>query len=106
MKMHKDLIKDIVKSRCKEKGLNLTRLALQLGVSPTYLMLVVHGRNPSRPLIHKIADALELPVLPDIYEQYLKYMRMRRKHLKKFMELLDAIPSEVHLEEEDGEERV
>jgi len=104
MKMHRDLIRGIVKSRCKEKGLSLTKLALQLGVSPTYLMLVVHGRNSSRPLIQKIADTLELPVLPALYEQYLKYMRMRRKRLKKFMELLDAMPSSAHLEEEDDQD--
>ena len=47
MKMHQGLIKELVKERCKERGLSLSRLAMEIGVNPTYLLFVLHGRNIS-----------------------------------------------------------
>jgi transcriptional regulator with XRE-family HTH domain len=62
----------IVKESCRKKGLSLNRLALSLGINPIYLSNVVHGKKVSRPLIRRIAEVLNLPDLPQAYEEYLK----------------------------------
>ena len=58
MKMHQGFIKELVRERCKERGLSFSRLAMEIGVNPTYLLFVLHGRNISRPLVQKIAEYL------------------------------------------------
>jgi transcriptional regulator with XRE-family HTH domain len=89
MKMHQGLIKELVKERCKERGLSLSRLAMEIGVNPTYLLFVLHGRNISRPLVRKVAGYLGYSELPVIYEEYLEYLKERRKKLKELARVLD-----------------
>jgi transcriptional regulator with XRE-family HTH domain len=44
-------------------GISLRRIAEATGISPTYLSDVEHGRRmPSREIIGKLAEAMELPV--------------------------------------------
>jgi transcriptional regulator with XRE-family HTH domain len=62
----------IVKEFCRKRGLSLNRLALSLGINPIYLSNVVHGKKVSRPLIRRIAETLEIPELPQAYEEYLR----------------------------------
>ncbi|MFZ8859581.1 MAG: helix-turn-helix domain-containing protein [Thermocrinis sp.] len=89
MKMHQGLIKELVKERCKERGLSLSRLAMEIGVNPTYLLFVLHGRNISRPLVRKVAEYLGYSELPAVYEEYLEYLRERRRKLKEIARLLE-----------------
>jgi transcriptional regulator with XRE-family HTH domain len=83
MKMHQGLIK------CKERGLSFSRLAMEVGVNPTYLLFVLHGRNISRPLVRKVAEYLGYSELPAVYEEYLEYLRERRRKLKELARMLD-----------------
>jgi len=69
-------IRDIVKERCKEKGISLNRLAVVLGVARQSLLQVLKGERTSRPLIARISKFLDLPELPDLYEQFLHEKRM------------------------------
>jgi plasmid maintenance system antidote protein VapI len=71
-------IKEIVKGRVKEKGLTLSKLALQLSINQTYLLNVIHCRKISRPLISRIAKVLDLPDLPIQYEMFLKQRKKRK----------------------------
>ena len=87
--MHQGLIKELVKERCKERGLSLSRLAMEIGVNPTYLLFVLHGRNISRPLVRKVAEYLGYSELPAVYEEYLEYLRERRRKLKEIARLLE-----------------
>ena len=89
MKMHKGLIKELVKERCKERGLSFSRLAMEVGVNPTYLLFVLHGRNISRPLVRRVAEYLGYSELPVVYEEYLEYLKERRKKLKEIVKMLD-----------------
>jgi transcriptional regulator with XRE-family HTH domain len=102
MKMRKGLIKELVRERCKERGISFSRLAMEIGVNPTYLLFVLHGRNVSRPLVRKVAEYLgysELPVvyeeylgyseLPAVYEEYLEYLKERRKKIKEIVKVID-----------------
>jgi transcriptional regulator with XRE-family HTH domain len=89
MKMHQGLIKELVKERCKERGLSLSRLAMEIGVNPTYLLFVLHGRNISRPLVQKVAEYLGYSELPAIYEEYLEYLREKRRKLKELVRVLE-----------------
>jgi len=87
--MHKGLIKELVKERCKERGLSFSRLAMEVGVNPTYLLFVLHGRNISRPLVRRVAEYLGYSELPTVYEEYLEYLKERRKKLKEIVKMLD-----------------
>ena len=87
--MHKGLIKELVKERCKERGLSFSRLAMEVGVNPTYLLFVLHGRNISRPLVRRVAEYLGYSELPVVYEEYLEYLKERRKKLKEIVKMLD-----------------
>jgi transcriptional regulator with XRE-family HTH domain len=89
MKMHRRLIKELVKERCKERGLSFSRLAMEIGVNPTYLLFVLHGRNISRPLVRRVAEYLGYSELPMIYEEYLEYLKERRRRLKEIAKMLD-----------------
>jgi len=89
MKMHKGLIKELVRERCKERGLSFSRLAMEVGVNPTYLLFVLHGRNISRPLVRRVAEHLGYSELPTVYEEYLEYLKERRKKLKEIVKMLD-----------------
>jgi transcriptional regulator with XRE-family HTH domain len=89
MKMHKGLIKELVRERCKEKGLSFSRLAMEVGVNPTYLLFVLHGRNISRPLVRKVAEYLGYSELPEVYEEYLEYLKERRKKLRELVKRFD-----------------
>jgi len=89
MKIHQGLIKELVKERCKERGISLSRLAMEIGVNPTYLLFVLHGRNISRPLVRKVAEYLGYSELPAVYEEYLEYLRERRRKLKEIARLLE-----------------
>jgi transcriptional regulator with XRE-family HTH domain len=89
MKMHRRLIKELVKERCKERGLSFSRLAMEIGVNPTYLLFVLHGRNISRPLVRRVAEYLGYSELPVIYEEYLEYLKERRRRLKEIAKMLD-----------------
>jgi len=75
----KPTIRDIVKERAKEKGVSLNRLAIVLGVARQTLMQVLKGERTSRPLIARISKFLDLPDLPDLYEQFLHEKRMAAK---------------------------
>ncbi len=87
--MHKGLIKELVRERCKERGLSFSRLAMEIGVNPTYLLFVLHGRNISRPLVRKVAEYLGYSELPAIYEEYLEYLRERRRRLREIEKMLE-----------------
>jgi transcriptional regulator with XRE-family HTH domain len=89
MKMRKELIKELVRERCRERGLSFSRLAMEIGVNPTYLLFVLHGRNISRPLVRKVAEYLGYSELPAIYEEYLEYLKERRRKLKELAKVLD-----------------
>ncbi len=89
MKMHKTLIKELVRERCKERGLSFSKLAMEIGVNPMYLFLVLHGRNISRPLVRKVAEYLGYSELPAIYEEYLEYLKERRRKLRELARMLD-----------------
>jgi len=65
----------LVKEACRERGLSLNRLALELGVNPIYLNNVIYGKKSSRPLIRRVAETLRLPHLTQVYEEYLKTKR-------------------------------
>jgi plasmid maintenance system antidote protein VapI len=73
-------IKEIVKERVAEKGLTLSKLALQLSINQTYLLNVIHGRKVSRPLISRIAKVLGLPDLPVQYEMFLKQRKNKDRN--------------------------
>ncbi len=96
MKMHKGLIKELVRERCKERGLSFSKLAMEIGVNPNYLLFVLHGRNISRPLVRRVAEYLGYSELPAIYEEYLEYLKERRRKLKELARMLD--------EQAEGEE--
>ena len=89
MKMHKGLIKELVRERCKERGLSFSRLAMEVGVNPTYLLFVLHGRNISRPLVRRVAEYLGYSELPTVYEEYLEYLKERRKRLREIVKKFD-----------------
>ncbi len=89
MKMHQGLIKELVRERCKERGLSFSKLAMEIGVNPSYLLFVLHGRNISRPLVRRIAEYLGYTELPAVYEEYLEYLRERRKKLRELARVLD-----------------
>jgi transcriptional regulator with XRE-family HTH domain len=89
MRMHQGLIKELVKERCKERGLSLSRLAMEIGLNPTYLLFVLHGRNISRPLVRKVAEYLGYSELPAIYEEYLEYLKERRRKVKELARVLE-----------------
>jgi transcriptional regulator with XRE-family HTH domain len=89
MKIHKELIKELVRERCKERGLSFSRLAMEIGVNPNYLLFVLHGRNISRPLMRKVAEYLGYSELPAIYEEYLEYLREKRRKLKELARVLE-----------------
>jgi hypothetical protein len=89
MKMHQGLIKELVRERCRERGLSFSKLAMEIGVNPTYLLFVLHGRNISRPLVRKVAEYLGYSELPAVYEEYLRYLRERRRRLKEIVKMLD-----------------
>jgi len=87
--MHQGLIKELVRKRCKERGLSFRKLAMGIGVNPTYLLFVLHGRDISRPMVQKIAEYLGYSELPAIYEEYLEYLKERRKKLRELARVLD-----------------
>jgi len=87
--MHKDLIKELVREKCKERGLSFSRLAMEIGVNPNYLLFVLHGRNISRPLVRKVAEYLGYSELPAVYEEYLEYLKERRRRLREIAKVLD-----------------
>ncbi len=87
--MHKGLIKELVRERCKERGLSFSRLAMEIGVNPNYLLFVLHGRNISRPLVRKVAEYLGYSELPAIYEEYLEYLKERRRRLREIEKMLE-----------------
>ncbi len=87
--MHKGLIKELVRERCRERGLSFSKLAMEIGVNPMYLFLVLHGRNISRPLVRKVAEYLSYSELPAIYEEYLGYLKERRKKLRDLERVID-----------------
>jgi transcriptional regulator with XRE-family HTH domain len=89
MRMHKDLIKELVREKCKERGLSFSRLAMEIGVNPNYLLFVLHGRNISRPLVRKVAEYLGYSELPAVYEEYLEYLKERRRRLREIAKVLD-----------------
>jgi transcriptional regulator with XRE-family HTH domain len=89
MKMHKELIKELVRERCKERGLSFSRLAMEVGVNPTYLLFVLHGRNISRPLVRRVAEYLGYSELPAVYEEYLEYLKERRRKLREIVKMFD-----------------
>jgi transcriptional regulator with XRE-family HTH domain len=89
MKMRKDLIKELVREKCKERGLSFSKLAMEIGVNPTYLLFVLHGRNISRPLVRRVAEYLGYSELPEIYEEYLEYLRERRRKLRELARVFD-----------------
>jgi transcriptional regulator with XRE-family HTH domain len=89
MKMHKGLIKELVRERCKERGLSFSRLAMEVGVNPTYLLFVLHGRNISRPLVRRVAEYLGYSELPVVYEEYLEYLKERRRKLRELVKRFD-----------------
>ncbi len=64
-------IRDIVKERARERGISLRQLAQLLGVTNAYLHEILRGSGASRPLIRRIAHILDLPDLPERYEQFL-----------------------------------
>jgi transcriptional regulator with XRE-family HTH domain len=88
-KMHKGLIKELVRERCRERGLSFSKLAIEIGVNPNYLLFVLHGRNTSRPLVRKVAEHLGYSELPAIYEEYLEYLKERRRKLRELARMLD-----------------
>ena len=57
----------------------MARLALQLSTNQVYLLNVLHGRKVSRPMISKIAKALNIPNLPTLYELFLKDRKNKSK---------------------------
>jgi transcriptional regulator with XRE-family HTH domain len=89
MKMHRGLIKELVRERCKERGLSFSRLAMEVGVNPTYLLFVLHGRNISRPLVRRVAEYLGYSELPVVYEEYLEYLKERRRKLREIVRMFD-----------------
>uniref|UniRef100_A0A7C5T027 XRE family transcriptional regulator n=1 Tax=Thermocrinis ruber TaxID=75906 RepID=A0A7C5T027_9AQUI len=89
MNMHRGLIKELVRKRCKERGLSFSKLAMEIGVNPTYLLFVLHGRNISRPLVRKVAEYLGYSELPMVYEEYLEYLRERRRRIEELARVLD-----------------
>jgi len=89
MKMRKELIKELVRKKCKERGLSFSKLAMEIGVNPNYLLFVLHGRNISRPLVRKIAEYLGYSELPAVYEEYLEYLKERRRRLREIVKMLD-----------------
>jgi transcriptional regulator with XRE-family HTH domain len=89
MKMHKGLIKELVRERCRERGLSFSRLAMEVGVNPTYLLFVLHGRNISRPLVRKVSEYLGYSELPTVYEEYLEYLKERRRRLREIVKRFD-----------------
>ncbi len=88
-KMHKGLIKELVREKCKERGLSFSKLAMEIGVNPMYLFLVLHGRNISRPLVRKVAEYLGYSELPVVYEDYLEYLKERRRKLRELERMFD-----------------
>ena len=89
MKMHQGFIKELVRERCKERGLSFSRLAMEVGVNPTYLLFVLHGRNVSRPLVRRVAEYLGYSELPALYEEYLEYLKERRRKLRELARVID-----------------
>ncbi len=89
MKMRKELIKELVREKCRERGLSFSRLAMEIGVNPNYLLFVLHGRNISRPLVRKVAEYLGYSDLPAIYEEYLEYLKERRRRLREIVKMLE-----------------
>jgi transcriptional regulator with XRE-family HTH domain len=89
MKMHQGFIKELVRERCKERGLSFSKLAMEVGVNPTYLLFVLHGRNISRPLVRRVAEYLGYSELPALYEEYLEYLKERRRRLREVVKMLD-----------------
>ena len=72
-------IRDIVKDRARERGISLNRLAVALGVARQTLLQVLKGERTSRPLILRISKLLDLPELPDLYEEFLHTRKLARK---------------------------
>ena len=66
-------IKDLVKQKLAEKGMNFTQLAFAIKVRYPYLMDVLSGRRISRSVIKEVADYLEAP---EIFEEYDKAVRL------------------------------
>jgi transcriptional regulator with XRE-family HTH domain len=111
MKMRKGLIKELVRERCKERGLSFSRLAMEIGVNPTYLLFVIHGRNISRPLVRKVAEYLGYSELPAVYEEYLEYLKERRRKIREIVRVIEeqtegeaGSPSEAIRRRKDGTE--
>ena len=77
-------IKDIVKERAKEKGISLVALSFLVGVSYSHLRYVLRGVYVSHPVIQKIAQILDLPDLPQQYEEFVKQVRGSHTHTKSF----------------------
>ena len=73
--MPASIIGSIVKEEAKRRGITLVQLSNLVGVSYAHLRAVLKGVYVSRPVVRKISRILDLPDLPERYEQFLHELK-------------------------------
>jgi len=80
--IHINLLREKIKEKARSRGLTLAQIARKIGVSYPHLRGVLAGYYTSHPVIKKIAEVLDFPELPSLYEQ-LQKSKKRKKAKKK-----------------------
>ncbi|HRJ59304.1 MAG TPA: helix-turn-helix transcriptional regulator [Anaerolineales bacterium] len=108
------VLKDFVLKRAKENDLSLRKISADLGITHSYLSLILNGKRPLDIVLgNKIADYFKMPRVVlyemvgwlDIYEDEL-FLERFKDYSKKQKDLVEIVEAVMKIEDKEKRKQI